>query len=125
MEEKEILQHLAVFNTYNDLLELSSNMMNRFPGSEENAVKFLDEQKDATLDFIENEGSQEMKEAIPYWANFLQDDIHKPAEDFSQAIKRFAIILALMIAKEPKNARVFVQNMVNQQELKSEFNLED
>jgi hypothetical protein len=125
MEEKEILQHLAVFNTYNDLLELSSNMMNRFPGSEENAVKFLDEQKDATLDFIENEGSQEMKEAIPYWANFLQDDIHKPAEDFSQAIKRFAIILALMTVKEPKNARVFVQNMVNQQELKSEFNLED
>lgn len=125
MEEKEILQHLAVFNTYNDLLKLSSNMMNRFPGNEENAVKFLDEQKDATLDFIENEGSQEMKEAIPYWANFLQDDIHKPAEDFSQAIKRFAIILALMIAKEPKNARVFVQNMVNQQELMSEFDLED
>ena len=100
-------------------------MMKGFPGNEENAVKFLDEQKDATLDFIENEGSQEMKEAIPYWANFLQDDIHKSAEDFSQAIKRFAIILAIMISKEPKNARVFVENMVHQQELMSEFDLED
>jgi len=120
-----MLQHLVVFKTYKDLLKLSSGMMSRFPGKELEATEFLEEQKKAVLDFIENEGSQELKEAIPHWSEFLQDDLNKPAEDFSQAIKRFAMVLAAAVAMDPDNAQVFVKGMVSQERLRSEFNIED
>lgn len=120
-----MLQHLFVFKTYKDLLGLSSSMMSKFPGDEPGAIEFLEEQKRAVLDFIENEGSQELKEAIPHWSEFIQDDLNKPAEDFSQAIKRFAMVLATAVAMDPDNAQVFVKGMVSQERLRSEFNIED
>lgn len=100
-------------------------MMNKFPGNEKGATEFLEEQKKAVLDFIENEGSQELKEAIPHWSDFLQDNLNKPAEDFSQAIKRFAMVLATAVVMDPDNAQVFVKGMVEQERLRSEFNIED
>lgn len=126
MEEKEeMLNKFRVFTTYKDLLKLSSTMMNGHPGSEPEATEFLEEQKRAILDFIENEGSQELKEAIPHWSEFLQDDLQKPAEDFSQAIKRFAMVLATTVVIDPDNAQVFVKNMVAQEKIRSDFNIED
>ena len=125
MEEKEMLQHLFVFKTYKDLLGLSSSMMSKFPGDEPGAIQFLEEQKRAILDFIENEGSQELQEAIPYWADFLQDDLNKPAEDFSQAIKRFAMVLATAVVTDPENSKVFVKGMVAHEKFKSDFGIED
>lgn len=120
-----MLGKMLVFTTYKDLLKLSSTMMNEFPGSEPEATEFLEEQKKAILDFIENEGSQELKEAIPHWSEFLQDNLNKPAEDFSQAIKRFAMVLATAVVIDPDNAQVFVKNMVAQEKIRSEFNIED
>ena len=120
-----MLEKILVFKAYKDLLKLSSTMMNNFPGNEPGAIEFLEEQKKAILDFIENEGSQELKEAIPHWSEFLQDDLQKPAEDFSQAIKRFAMVLATTIALDPDNAQVFVKNMVAQEKLRSDFGIED
>lgn len=120
-----MLNHLVVFKAYKDLLKLSSSMMSQFPGDEPKATEFLEEQKKAVLDFIENEGSQELKEAIPHWSEFLQDNLNKPAEDFSQAIKRFAMVLATAVVMDPDNAQVFVKGMVSQERLRSEFNIED
>jgi len=125
MEEKETLNHILVFKAYKDLLTLSSSMMKKYPGDEPGATRYLEEQKKAVLDFIENQGSQELKEAIPYWAEALQDDLHKSAEDFSQAIKRFAMVLATAVVIDPDNAQVFVRGMVSQERLRSEFNIED
>tara|TARA_B100001063_G_C16563038_1_gene451992 strand:+ start:398 stop:775 length:378 start_codon:yes stop_codon:yes gene_type:complete len=125
MEEGEMLKKILVFKAYKDLLKLSSTMMNKYPGNEPGAIEFLEEQKKAILDFIENEGSQELKEAIPHWSEFLQDDLQKPAEDFSQAIKRFAMVLAATVAIDPDNAQVFVGNMVAQEKLRSDFGIED
>ena len=132
MEEKReteraarMLEEVTVFTKYDELLDLLQKMLQEYPGSDQELVEFVDAQRRATLDFIENEGSQKLQEAIPYWGEMLQDDLTKPAQNVTQAVKRFALVMSVSAHYDANNTETFVIGMKNQEILKSEFNIED
>ena len=121
----QMLEEAKVFLKYNQLLDLLQSMLIDSPDNVQELVEFVDEQRRATLDFIENEGSLELKEAIPYWGEMLQDDLTKPAQDVTQAVKRFAMVLSVCVHYDADTTETFVKGMRDQQILKSEFTIED
>jgi len=121
----QMLEEVKVFLKYDQLLNLMQKMLKDSPDNVQELVEFVDEQRRATLDFIENEGSLELKEAIPYWGEMLQDDLTKPAQDVTQAIQRFAMVLSVSVCYDADNTETFVTGMRDQQILKSEFDVED
>ena len=109
---------------YHGLSRKVTTMLGLHP-EPENAVDFLEDQRKSTLDFVDNQGSPELLEAIYLWEEILSDDFRKSAKTLNQSVSRFSIILILCHAYDHDNCKEFVEGMAGQERLRDQFDLKE